>query len=418
MPRLKYVDLYSVFDHAIPMSKLIQLKNLINQLAEPSFNKGGELVGVLCLTIKLIEWLKFLENQGVIGGTCEIEGKVYEFNHLNEKFVGDKAEINIPLDEYKTKDCFFAKDITELVQYGDNSVNPPSEFLIYNSHSNECYLFPQDTIPPKISHYLQIAELLKLLETFKDHEEVNKLIFLHKTRVILPTTGYNPDILTTELSGFQILKKILTEDGHKEEKANILKETLAAFCTRIGDKNALEHLIQCFDEFTLRFEESYRSFAANFSFENVRREYEERSREYVAKLNSAFSEVANKLLTLPVSIFLTFSQIKIIYSIKDPYKAMEALNQNIGLVLLSLFIFLYIREITAIQRSTLDAIKTEFTDLMVRLRSEHPTGYKRIKEIDKALGKRYSDLKRGLLFADCIAFFSLLSSLALFIYWL
>ncbi|MCW8833361.1 MAG: hypothetical protein OQK09_13720 [Colwellia sp.] len=400
------------------MSKLEQLNNFIKCLDNPKFNELDELVGFLRLDKSTIESLRLLEKLDMIGSTCEIEGSIFEFNQLNERFIGDIAEVNIPLSKYRAKDCFFAKNIEELIQYGNNSITPPTKFLIYDNEGKGSYLYPKDPLPPKVNHFLQIAELLMLLERFVDHKEHHQFIFLHRTRVIIPTQGYNPDILSSELSGFLILKNILTEEGHKEEKANILKETLASFCTRIGNKNALEHLIQCFDEFSLRFEESYRSFAANFSFENVRREYEERNREYVAKLNTAFSEVANKLLTLPVSIFLVFSQIKILSSIKEPYKAMEALNQNIGLVILSLFIYVYIREITTIQRSTLEAIKTEFTGLMIRLKSEHPTGYQRVKEIDRALGNRYSKLKRGLLFADWVAFLSLILSLALFVLWI
>jgi len=399
------------------MNKLAQLKEILTHLNNPIFD-NNEILGSLCLTKKNIEWLKKLEQCQIIGGTCEVESSIYEFEHLNEKFIGDIAIINIPLDEYKQKDCFFAKDINELVLFGDNCINPPTEFLLFEHEGKEWHFYPEEPLSNKIAHFLQISELLKLLEKFIDHKEPNKLIFLHSTRVIIPTKGYDPCILSSELDGFSILQKILAEDAHKEEKANILKETLAAFCTRLGDKNALEHLIQCFSEFTLRFEESYRSFVTNFSFNDVRREYEERNREYIAKLNSAFSEVANKLLTLPVTVFLAFSQMKILQGIKDPYKSLEALSQNIGLVVLGLFVFLYIREITTIQRSTLESIKVEFKDLMSRLQAEHPMGYERVKEIDVALGQRYTVLKRGLLFADISAFISLAISLALFISWM
>jgi hypothetical protein len=399
------------------MSKLTKLKEIATQLKSPIF-LNNEMLGSLCLTKKNIEWLKKLEQCQVIGGTCEIENNIYEFGQLNDKFIDDIARINIPLNEYKQKDCFFAKDINELVLFGDNCINPPTEFLLFEHEGTKFHLHSEDPPSNKIAHFLQISELLKLLEKFIDHKEPNKLIFLHSSRVIIPTKGYDPCILSSELDGFSILQRILIEDGHKEEKANILKETLAAFCTRLGDKNALEHLIQCFSEFTLRFEESYRSFVTNFSFNDVRREYEERNREYIAKLNSAFSEVANKLLTLPVTVFLAFSQMKVLQGIKDPYKLQEALSQNIGLVLLGLFVFLYIREITTIQRSTLESIKVEFKDLMNRLQAEHPTGYKRVKEIDRALGRRYTVLKRGLLFADITAFISLTVSLTLFLYWM
>lgn len=396
--------------------KLRQVKNLILQLSEISF-KDRELQGSLLLSEYNLRWIKELADKQIIGATCKILGRPKAIKDIKNNLLGQVAELNIKSSDYQGSDAFFAENLSELVSFGGNQSKVPESFLLYND--GNCYLYPDD-VPQnaEILHYIQITELLQLLSEHADYCETNKLIFLQKSKLILTVPSYGQDLLKYELDGFVLLKKTLSDTNHQAEKSSILKEALVSLLSSVEVTNRFKFLVANFSEFSVRFEEGYRLFAASFSFEKVRKEYEEQYREYVSKLNAVFSEVANKLLAIPITLFVSFSQIVPLSTINDPVSAQITVVKNVGVVLVSLLMYLYVRELTVMQRSTLDAVHSEYTGLMERLKSSYPTGYTRIEQLHTKLNNRYKYLKRGLLFADIVAFIGLLVTLIIFKIWL
>lgn len=396
--------------------KLRQVKNLILQLSEISF-KDRELQGSLLLSESSLSWIKELADNQVIGATCEIQGRHTAIKSIKSNALGQIAKLNIKSSDYQGVDAFFAENLSELISFGGNQSKVPDCFLLYND--GECFLYP-DQIPQDAEtlHYIQITELVQLLNEHADYCEPNKLIFLQKSKLILTVPSYDMDLLKYELDGFVLLKRTLSDTNHQAEKSSILKEALVSLLSSVEVKHRFKFLVSNFSEFSVRFEEGYRLFAASFSFEKVRQEYEEQYREYVSKLNAAFSEVANKLLAIPITLFVSFSQIVPLSTITDPVTAQITIVKNVGVVLVSLLMFLYVRELTVMQRSTLCAVHSEYTELMKRFKSSYPTGYTRIEELHLKLDERYKYLKRGLLFADITAFIGLLVTLYIFKFWL
>lgn len=102
----------------------------------------------------------------------------------------------------------------------------------------------------------------------------------------------------------------MESEDHKEEKNKILSNTIYSFTSNKDIDFRFRTILKRFSIFVERFEENYHAFAVGFSFEKIRKEYEEKFRDYLSKINTVLTESLTRSLAIPASTVLTFTAIK------------------------------------------------------------------------------------------------------------
>lgn len=160
------------------------------------------------------------------------------------------------------------------------------------------------------------------------------------------------------------LEELLTADLHKEAKTALVREALVSFLKQQDQQYRFTHLLTHFNAFSTQLLASYEQYVSNYSFDKVRREYQEKKTEYIVKINKIFDDVATKTFAIPAGVWLAASQIQVAQiNTLGFYKNITFIIIVLGLgtvVCLNLFG----------QFSSLNALKGEYEPLFKRLENE------------------------------------------------
>jgi len=162
-----------------------------------------------------------------------------------------------------------------------------------------------------------------------------------------------------------VLEELLNKDIHKEAKTSLVKEALVRFLKNISEKERFNFLISHFNGFSTELLVSYEQFLKNYTFDKVRKEYQEKKTDYIARINKVFDDIATKTLAVPAGLWFAMNQI----STATPGNLQEA--KNLATLLISaLLVCLVLFNIWG-QFSVLKAIKKEYNNLFQRISSEY-----------------------------------------------
>ncbi|MEZ9684847.1 hypothetical protein AB4453_21035 [Vibrio atlanticus] len=267
-----------------------------------------------------------------------------------------------------------------------NPVTPPSSFIIYHSQDrNSFYDSTDDACIPtgEIKHYLEIAEIWKILRGCCDHKgSIAEITFLYRKKLTLKST-YNSGVLNLEFDGLDRFTRILKDldsDAHKDGKAHILQNSLFGLLGHIPEKERFEFLLLNFTKFTSRFDEAYHAYVVGFSFDDLRKEHEERYREYMVKINDIVSSSLIKALMIPGALYLTATRTQAIQTSKTIAYGVEATIVNIGIGVAAIAICIIYWWILSNEESSLTSIKLEYSSLMGRLKDKSIDAYQAIEQ--------------------------------------
>lgn len=264
-----------------------------------------------------------------------------------------------------------------------NIFKTPENFLILS----DGVIFPQNSKEGKIKHYLEVRDFLTILIKNADHtinltsEVIEEVIFLHKTKIEIPILLDEMSIQNS-LDGFTIIKSLFEDNSHVEQKKSILKEVLYGLLNAINKSERLLYLLSNFGEFSKRLSENYQLFVSEFSFDDVRKEYEESKREYIVKLNDIFASVQTKMLGIPISLAVASIKLSPIIDITTFWSNL-LLFLAVGLYSWMMFILI------SNQKHTLSSVRDEYRSQMTRLRHQYSEQYDSIKQIQIDLDTRY-----------------------------
>lgn len=128
-----------------------------------------------------------------------------------------------------------------------------------------------------------------------------------KPKTFVVKTKVMPEMLELDLVHINILKTLVDSnyDGklHIEERKMIFKSSLADVLSleNIGSESFLS-LIKSWDDMIHSYWRNLQAYVYGFSFDKIRTEIAGAEVEYCTKLSSSLSEIAGKLLALPVSL--------------------------------------------------------------------------------------------------------------------
>ncbi len=341
------------------------------------------------LTDEILTILNGLSNDELFDGTCKVDNNIHEIESNRNTLNGKTVIISLPIKDRPSKGMNVYNNFAEFLLKKNNQQDLPSIFYLIE----EDFLYPENEPNKEIKHYIELIPFLKKLIELADHEVilnekiVDKLIFLHKSKLEIQLE-YDRTYLSEGLDGLSIFLSLMNDETNTDQKCSIVKEALHGLLINIKSNKRFSHLIGHFAEFSTRVNENYQLFVSEYSFDKVRREYEEKKREYIIQINNTFSDLSLKILSVPIALFLGVTRIKPI--IKEDY--VDILIQNSAMLTAFIIVSIYMYLLINNQKHSLLALKTEYSDLMKRLKSSYPSQYKIIEESKLDLEARYKTI--------------------------
>ncbi|MGE6776315.1 hypothetical protein ACQKFL_01565 [Vreelandella titanicae] len=128
-----------------------------------------------------------------------------------------------------------------------------------------------------------------------------------KPKTFVLKTKVNVDMLEVDVKHIKVLKTLVDDkyEGklHIEERKMIFKSSLGDVLSleSVGSDSFL-YLIKNWDDMIHNYWKSLQAYVYGFSFDKIRTEIASAEIEYCTKLSSSLSEIAGKLLALPLSL--------------------------------------------------------------------------------------------------------------------
>jgi hypothetical protein len=191
-----------------------------------------------------------------------------------------------------------------------------------------------------------------------------------------------------------VLEELISKDLHKEAKTALVREALVSFLKRYDIAHRFTYLLTHFNAFSAQLLASYEQCVNNYSFDKVRREYQEKKTEYIVRINKVFDDVATKTFAIPAGVWLAVSQIE------SAGLGTLGFYKNITFVIIVLVLAIIVCFNLMGQFSSLRALKNEYVLLFKRLGDEVGADQNEIKQALTELNSR-----------DCFVWWKLAASL-------
>lgn len=330
-----------------------------------------------------IDWIEKCVSLGLMDVDVEVEGVAVDCRYLQSTIHrGKKCRVVITTYELRGLGLCIYKDWKEFFKSKKNAFKVPDQFYIFMTDDFKV----GGSLSSKANHLLQLSSLLNLLIDFADYSEeitpgvVTNYVFLHKKRLNI-NVGVCEGNISEALDGITILLSKLNDESHSEQKKSILKEVLSGMVVSIDEGERLKYLIENFGVFSQRFSENYEFFVSEFSFDDVRLEYEEKKRDYMSKLNDIFSSSLTKMIGVPISLALISFKMSAVVGDVSFFTNM----------MLFFAVLVYAFMMVALiknQKHTLTALKTEYKSQMARLKFSFSEQYTLIEKVVDDLDER------------------------------
>lgn len=327
---------------------------------------------------KVLRVIKESIDVGVPFSSFSIDDLSVEFGSIKSK-IGSQVIVLLLTEQLRNEDLNIYWDWDKLFEYKPNITLVPNNFFILSDRT----IHPREPVSSKVKHYHDVCKIINLLISRSDHTLsltntiVKEVIFLHKCRIEIPI-DFTAKVLDEGLDGISIVNALFEDLSHKEQKTSILKEVIYSLLSNVSKAERLQYLLSHFGEFSKRLNENYQLFVSEFSFDDVRKEYEESKRDYFTKLNDVFSSVQTKMLGIPISLALASLKMS---SIVDDISFWTNFLLALSVVIYSSMMIMLIKN----QKHTLNAVKNDYESQMSRLKHQ----YEQIKDIQEDLNKRY-----------------------------
>lgn len=271
-----------------------------------------------------------------------------------------KISIEINLKELRQRGLHVYYDEKDLVRLCPLA---PEKFLIISLslNGNKCSLCPSDYNKNEIYRYIQIKNIWQLLAKCADDERNGELVYLYKQKIVLKL-NYTIDDLSYDFDGLARLESIFSENTHIQARKDIMQNTLYSFLWREEKSNCFKKIVSSFTLFVQAFEANFRAFSVGFSFDKVRKEYAEKFRDYLGKINGIMYDSLTKALAIPITGLISFVAMK--------SDNIDSAIINLASLVLVLFSSLGVFFLIKSQANMIVITASEYQDLFDSIRSE------------------------------------------------
>lgn len=311
----------------------------------------------------------------------------------NQINVGDTVQIHV--DDPKTALGLVADTFDDVLSFPGGKIKEPPFFLKESMWANG------DSEPPMIVRkYRALLEFVGILiETAAYVDKENQeLIFFVDSKLSLPII-YTQELLEQiDIDATLSFVERVRDEVHAEQKEVILSKTLSSILGTSSPNERFARLLACLPDLVQSFEEGYKLFVANFSYEKIKDEIESAKLEEMAKIHKTFSDVQNQILSIPIATIIVATQLRPAETVGIEFWVNTA-------VILGVWIFVALTTLVLRNQSlTLDAIGDEIN----RKKRKVDTDYVAIKDmvstafetLDKRLRRQKTAFKTvvGILF--------------------
>ncbi|WED29904.1 hypothetical protein L3V77_21085 [Vibrio sp. DW001] len=343
------------------------------------------------MTIEIKQLLSSWEDEGLL---LTIENLATKNSpDAVDTVVDGEYHVSISIVNLRQDGVYIYSDWAQFLKYSENQSAIPESFYLIGDKSK--YDGQTEALTGDLKHYINTVALIDILRALADHTEVVKggnlpnLVMLHKNRLEIPC-HYKLEDIQSGLDGITHISNWIKDKAHKDQKVSIFKTALYDFLKSVQKEKRFEYLLTHFGEFSSQVTENYELYVSEFSFDDVRLEYQEKKRDYMLKINETFSSIQTKALGIPVSI--AFVALRL--STAKPGSFAEPTNMLlfVAAFIYGLMMWLLIQN----QKHSLKSIEIEYKGQISRLRKEYPDHHEKIKNEFEDLDKRCSTQKAQL----------------------
>ncbi|EXG33052.1 hypothetical protein CAT24_09055 [Acinetobacter pittii] len=317
------------------------------------------------LDASLVDRLKTLNSFSLADGSLNVKvnglqmGSGIILNKINEKYFNSKYifEVRLNKNNINLSDNFIiCEDWDTILQYDKNIKNPIINIFLT---SDKVYL---DIGSPdiKFKNYLALGELYSFLKYLSEESNSDKDSIFYNRSYKFKIKACEED-LNYEID-VKSLEKFKREDMHRAAIINLICKEVTSFIKDQNEEDRFSYLIRNINPLITHINHSYQSYVEDYTFDKVRKEYNEKKTEYIKKLNDTFDSVATKMFAIPAGIWFATAQI---VPIKDVSNFLFTKNFFVLITVLSM-VFIMILNIWS-QRSTLIQMKEEYSDIFDEL---------------------------------------------------
>lgn len=308
------------------------------------------------------------------------------------------------LDLSKIQDnCFNSKYIFE-VRLNKENLNLGHDFIVcnnwntvlkYDQHikktiknifltDSESY-FDIDSTDSKYKNYLAMGELYSFIKFLSEASNADKdCIFYnrsYKFKIKACEEDLNYSIDTKSLEKFK------HQDMHREAIINLMCKEVTAFVKDEIEEIRFSYLIRNMNPLITNINHSYQSYVEDYTFDKVRKEYNEKKTEYIKKLNDTFDSVATKMFAIPAGIWFATAQMKVI---GEPSNYLFTKNFIVLMTVLCM-VLIMILNIWG-QRNTVTQMNFEYTKVFEALEEKFEEEKNKIQGVKVDVDKRYNKI--------------------------
>ncbi|WP_165742302.1 hypothetical protein, partial [Pseudoalteromonas sp. Z1A6] len=232
----------------------------------------------------------------------------------------------------------------------------PVESIFFTA-TGEC--ISDNSSSDKFTNYQNISKVFQLIQKLANDTEGGERTIFYERPLTFDFTLSESDL--EHAVDLEVLNKILDKDLHKEAITCLLCKELVSFLKDVDVKKRFSYLIQHLSSLIFNVQLSYQGYVENYTFDKVRKEYQEKRSEYTNKVYDKFDSVATKLLSLPAGIWFATTQIE-----PSTFGSMEfAKNVTVLVTVASLVVILVFSLYS--QYSNLEMLKKEYVSLFDQL---------------------------------------------------
>lgn len=219
--------------------------------------------------------------------------------------VGDTVRVRA--EDPRTGLGLLADSFSDVLQFPSGRIKEPRYFLV-----DAGYAYSDASAPDVVQRYRKVLSFISLLSECAAYldKEAQELVFLIDGRFSLPIV-YGIEVLNDlDATALDTLLARFAQDTHREQKLEILAKAIHETCSSSPANERFARLIAEVCALVKRFDDGYRLFAAEFSYEKIRDQLEASRLEEMAKIHKTFSDIQNQILSIPVATLVVATQLK------------------------------------------------------------------------------------------------------------
>lgn len=333
------------------------------------------------------------KNETLLGSNANLDAITQR--HLSPEYI---YEIKLEKNNINSgNDFVICSDWNELLSYPHYVISPIKNLFFTSQQLS----FNEESINTYYTNYLNIAKVYEFINFLSENTKSDsETIFYNRTYRFKFVLNEND---LKEIIDIKTLDSLMSKDMHREAIIHLMCKEVTCFIKDIDEKDRFSHVVKNLNPLITNILHSYQSFVDDYSFDKVRKEYNEKRTEYTKKMNDTFDSISTKMLAIPAGIWFATAQIS-----SKAELTFDFTKNFVVLMTVLCMVIVLILNITG-QFGTLESLKKEYTDVFNNLKKKFEDELVSINKIKVEL----DDKNKWVVFKMTV---SIIISISLFIY--